>query len=400
MRNLLAVGLFLSCLTSFGQDATMILKQSFDKCQSIQNGYYEMTKYNKYMSAKDTVRRSITCYFKKLKDDGLYSSAFHYKTVFDDTVLFDVMYTGADFVTASSVDSTATIMSKSQWAKEIKSYAHNYIFYSPLTTTKSAPLPNDSDYLDNQHVVKFINQENVNGELCYHIQMNVIPKSDKAAPQILRQEYHYWIKKSDFIPVQYSIAFDIMIKNDTMHQYEKFILHKYDINSLKDESVLTLSSLPASYKFKSYVPAKSPDLLATGTIAPDWELPTLTDKKVSLKSLQGQLVLIDFFYKACYPCILAFPSLQALAKKYKNKGLQVIGIDPFDKKDDDLKTFLSKQGISYTVLLNGKDVANDYHVSGYPTLYLIDKTGKIMLVKQGYSKDMEKELDDFIKKNL
>jgi len=96
----------------------------------------------------------------------------------------------------------------------------------------------------------------------------------------------------------------------------------------------------------------------------------------------------------------ALPALQALSEKYKDKGLRVIGIDPFDTKEDDMGTFLSKRGITYTVLMDGKDVASSYHVSGYPTMYLVDKTGKIIFVQEGYGKDVDKTLDEIIEKNL
>jgi thiol-disulfide isomerase/thioredoxin len=388
-------------MAAFGQDAKEILIQSYDKCQSIQNVYYEMTKYMKFMTIKDTSKSSFNCYFKKMKDDTLFSSAFHYYAFSNDEYTGDVLYTGDDFVRTSAKDSTATIMAKSRWAKEIKSIRHNFTFYTPLTNRKSFPLPEDSDYIDNDHIFKFIGEENLNGSLCYHLQVNEIREDDSTeAIKTLRVEFHFWIKKEDYIPVQYSTAFDMLMNKDTMYQHEKIILNKYEINNLKDENILTLNSIPAYYRTKDFVPYKSPELLKKDTIAPDWELLSLTDEKISLKSLQGELVLIDFFYKSCYPCMQALPALQALSEKYKSKGLRVIGIDPYDKKEDDIAAFLSKRGVSYTVLLGGSDAAKDYHVSGYPTMYLIDKTGKIIFIQEGYGKDVENKLDEIIKNNL
>jgi thioredoxin-related protein len=91
--------------------------------------------------------------------------------------------------------------------------------------------------------------------------------------------------------------------------------------------------------------------------------------------------------------------VEALYEKYKEKGLVIIGIDPYDKKEDGIEKFLSKRGVNYTVLLKGKDVAKDYHVSGYPTVYLIDKNGKILFSMAGYSSG-EDMLDGIIKRNL
>ncbi len=402
MKNvLLSLGLLFSYLVSFGQDAKVILKQSYNKCQSIQNGNYEMKRYMKYMDNNDTSITSFKCSFKKLKDDSIYPSAFHYNVFWNDTTSFEVMYTGNEFVSLSIKDSTASIMSKSLWAKEIKLYAHNYTFYSPFTNKKSTPLQSDSDFIENKKVFKFIGVEKLNGEPCYHIQVNKIPENDSTDDmKALREEYHFWVKQNDMVPVQYYIAFDLVMNNDTMYQYEKFVLKKFELNNLKDETVLTLASIPSFFKTKDYVPFKSPKPLNIDTIAPNWELISLANEKISLKSLNGQLVLIDFFYKSCYPCMQALPALEALNKKYKSKGLQVIGVNPYDKKEDGIAPFLSKQGVSYTVFLDGKDVAKNYRVSGYPTMFLIDKTGKIIFIQEGYGKGVEETLDEIIKKNL
>jgi thiol-disulfide isomerase/thioredoxin len=394
-------GMLAVSLSSFGQDAKDILKKTYDKCQSIQNGYYEMSRYMKFMSGKDTSKSSFNCYFKKLKDDSLYSSAFHYKQFWEDEYTSDVLYTGNDFVTTYSKDSTGRIMSKEKWAKEIKSYSHNYTLYSPITNRQSKPLPHDSDFIDNSHIFKFIGEENLINVPCYHIQVNEVPENESTGPmEALRIEFHYWITKSDYVPIQFSTAYDMVMNNDTMYQYERDVLNKYEINNLKDENILTLNSIPAYYKMKDFVPYNGPALLPKDTIAPNWELLSLTDEKISLNDLKGQLVLIDFFYMSCYPCMKALPALKSLNEKYKDKGLRIIGIDPYDKKEDDITTFLSKRGVTYTVLLGGKDAAKDYHVSGYPTMYLIDKTGKIIFIQQGYGETVEKILDDIIAKNL
>jgi thiol-disulfide isomerase/thioredoxin len=374
MKNILLIAiLILPFSTGFGQDAKVILQNSYNKCQSVQNGYYEMTKFIKFMSNKDTSINSFHCNFKKLKDDKIYGSAFHYKSFLNGEYESDVLYTGNDFVTTSIKDSTATIMAKPRWEKEIQLYKHNYTFYSPLIGLKSLPLQHDSDFINNKYVFKFIGEEKLKDELCSHVQVNIIPKDDsKEAMKTLRQEYHYWIKKEDMIPIQYSVTFDLVMNKDTMYQYEKFVLNKYELNNLKDKNILTLNSIPTYYNIKDFVPYKSPELLKKNTIAPNWELISLNEEKISLKSLQGELVLIDFFYKSCYPCMQALPGLQALHEKYKSKGLRVVGIDPYDKKEEDIAKFLSKRGITYTILLDGESTAKDYNVSGYPTIYLLD----------------------------
>jgi thioredoxin-related protein len=62
--------------------------------------------------------------------------------------------------------------------------------------------------------------------------------------------------------------------------------------------------------------------------------------------------------------------------------------------------FLSKRGISYTVAFADRELAETYHVWGYPTLYFVNRKGKIMQVYVGYSKDMEAEIEKQLLKML
>lgn len=388
-------------LSSNAQDATEILQKSWNKCQTIKNGYYEMTSYMKYMDNKDTVPTFFKCYFQKLKDDSIYSSAFHYQSFWKMAYSGDVMYTGDEFVYYSTKDSSGTIMKKSLWAEDISASSHNQKFYSLFTNKKSSPLPHDSDFIDGKRIFKYLGVKNLNGINCYHVQVNRIPENEPDEDmQTIRIEYQYWIKKDDYLPFQYTIAFDNVMANDTQYQYEKIVLNTCSINSLNEEPQLKLSSIPSNIKLKDYVPYTQPELLPNDTIAPNWTLPSLTNENISLSSLKGQLVLIDFFYKGCYPCMQAIPGLQALHEKYKDKGLHVIGIDPYDKIEDGIVEFLAKRGVTYTILAGGKDVLKDYRISGYPTMYLIDRNGKVIFSNVGYGKTTEERLENVIKDNL
>ena len=403
--KLLIIGLLLAVFfnsCSQKPNAEKILKKSFEKCQAIENGYYEMKHYMKYMSSKDTSLQIYKCYFKRLENDTIYPSAFHYQSFSENEYIGDVLYTGDDFVSYSKKDSTGEIMSKKLWAEKIKAYSHNYTFYSLFVNKKSQLLPQDSAFLDNKNIFELRGEETINNILCYHIKRSIIPENDSTEMmKTLRIEVNYWINKQDYIPIQYSIAMDLTMNNDTMYQFEKNRLIKYELNDLNNESEIKLSSIPSFVDLADYKPYKAPELLPNDTIAPNWSLVSLKDKTVNLSDLKGKLVLIDFFYKSCYPCMLALPALQDLHERYSSKGLVVIGIDPYDTKEkDDIDNFLTNRGVSYTVLLGGKDVAKEYHVSGYPTMFLIDKNGKIIFSQVGYREDIEEELEKVIKENL
>ena len=260
----------------------------------------------------------------------------------------------------------------------------------------------NSSFVDTKQVFEFLGEEVISDVYCYKIKMSIIPENDSIeAMKPIRTEYNYWISKQDYLPMQYSIAYDIVMNNDTMSQFESNHLKKHDFNNLKDTKQLELSSIPQYIKLKDYIPSKRPELLPLGSIAPNWSLVSLDDKTVRLSDFRGQIVLIDFFYKSCYPCMLALPDLQDLHEKYGDKGLAIIGIDPIDTKEkDDIENFLGKRGVTYTVLLGGEDVAMDYNVSGYPTMYMLDKDGNTIYSEIGYGKGVKEELEAIIENYL
>ena len=65
--------------------------------------------------------------------------------------------------------------------------------------------------------------------------------------------------------------------------------------------------------------------LAPGAKAPDFTLPTVTGEEFSLKSLQGHIVILDFWASWCAPCIAEMPTVKEIYAKYKDKGLKVVG---------------------------------------------------------------------------
>ena len=197
------------------------------------------------------------------------------------------------------------------------------------------------------------------------------------------------------MPVQYSIAFDNVEQQDTLYQYDEYKLCAFDPNV--DEAKLTLAAIPQDVVLKDYEPYQKPEPLPEGSLAPQWSLPDLYGNMIGLADMKGKVVLLDFFYKSCAPCCAALPVLQSLHEKYKDKDFVMIGIDPVDDPEkDEMSSFLSKRGISYTILFAESELPKTYRISGYPTLFLIGRDGNIAQIVNGFSKDMEETLEKTI----
>ncbi len=398
-RFLVTVALVAFCVGAAAQtpDTKSIIRQSRQKCQSIQCGHYEMERRMKYMSDKDTTVERKYCHFKKVPTDTIFGKYFLMGN--PDGSDWSSLYTGNELVDFNDV--TGTTMPTAEWADEIIRFRRNYKFYEPLTEQSTFMLMSDELLVDSNYTYD-MQETIIDGRPCYQVVING-PTSDEPdanfGMKIIRNETTLWIDKEDYLQVRYSNAYDIVDGLDTMYEYEECRLLSFE--PTLDESLLTLNAVPANVKLSNYVPYEAPKPLRKRSVAPGWVLPTLSGDTLSLSDLRGKVVLIDFFYKSCAPCCAALPALQRLHEKYKDRGFVMVGIDPFDDPDEDaMADFLSKRGISYTVAFADRELAETYHVSGYPTLFFVNRKGKIMQVYVGYSKDLEAEIERQLLKML
>jgi thiol-disulfide isomerase/thioredoxin len=138
--------------------------------------------------------------------------------------------------------------------------------------------------------------------------------------------------------------------------------------------------------------------IPSGTPAPLWELPDPDGNMVSLESLRGSVVVLDFWATWCGPCREVMPALQALSIEFENSPLEVIGINIWENSDP--VAFMSENGYTYTLLLEGDSVAVDYMVTAIPTFYVIDADGNIALGAKGASQENEDALRDMVESLL
>lgn len=152
-----------------------------------------------------------------------------------------------------------------------------------------------------------------------------------------------------------------------------------------NESALTALRIPERYHPRKKVATsqKSP-LLAVGSQAPNWTLMDSDGKKLSLTQLKGKLVVIDFFFIGCYPCMLALSPSNKLHEQFKNKKVVILSMSERDKASS-VNAFKKQYRIPYPIYIGAKDVVQNYHVTGFPTFYFIDKSGKIVEATNDYT---------------
>lgn len=118
-----------------------------------------------------------------------------------------------------------------------------------------------------------------------------------------------------------------------------------------------------------------------GKKAPDFTLNDTLGNPISLSSLKGQYVLIDFWAAWCRPCRAENPNNVKLYAKYHNKGFEILGVS-FDKTREEWVKAINKDGLTWAQVsdLKGWDSAAGklYGVSGIPHTVLLDKEGVII----------------------
>jgi peroxiredoxin len=116
---------------------------------------------------------------------------------------------------------------------------------------------------------------------------------------------------------------------------------------------------------------------AAQSIAPDFSLQDLDGQPLNLASYRGKVVLLDFWATWCGPCRDEIPHFAQLQDKYRQQGLQVIGIS-MDDGPKPVREFYQKVGMNYPVALGNEKIAEAYGgVLGLPIAFLIGRDGRI-----------------------
>ncbi|MBX3365453.1 MAG: TlpA family protein disulfide reductase [Phycisphaeraceae bacterium] len=137
--------------------------------------------------------------------------------------------------------------------------------------------------------------------------------------------------------------------------------------------------------------------------APDFSGTLLTGGPISLESLRGKVVLVDFWATWCPPCVQALPALESLWKSYAGKDVVFIGMNLDDRRMEDQQVikFLADKGVTFRQVrdLEG-EISNAYGVTGIPCTVIIDRRGVVRNVHVGFVPGMEddirKEIDSIL----
>lgn len=110
-----------------------------------------------------------------------------------------------------------------------------------------------------------------------------------------------------------------------------------------------------------------------GKPAPDFELKDLQGNNWSLKALRGKVVVLNFWFTTCAPCVAEMPELNKLVKAYDKKEVVFLSLTFNDAAR--VSRFLQEHTFSYTHLPGSGEVDKKYNVAAWPLSIVIDKEG-------------------------
>jgi thiol-disulfide isomerase/thioredoxin len=144
-------------------------------------------------------------------------------------------------------------------------------------------------------------------------------------------------------------------------------------------ALLLPSLLPAAEKLTAAeYRAVGLQALKEGTRSIDFELKDLSGKKVSLSSLKGKVVFLNFWATWCPPCRAEMPSMERLYKRFKDKGLVILAVN-LREEAKTVRKFVAANKLSFPVLLDTDGrIGAIYGAHNIPTSYLVSRDGNVL----------------------
>ena len=119
--------------------------------------------------------------------------------------------------------------------------------------------------------------------------------------------------------------------------------------------------------------------LGKGVPAPNFSLPDIEGKKVSLTNFKGKIVLLNIWATWCAPCVAEMPSMEKLYQELKGEGFEIIAVSIDESGAKTVLPFMERYDLSFPALTNPKgDIKNLYQITGVPESFILDQNGIIV----------------------
>lgn len=245
--------------------------------------------------------------------------------------------------------------------------------------------------------IVFSQQKKFTIEECKKIDRNEFIEIQKANPKIIIKSIFEngkpYTKKEH----------DSLIKNLRILNFKQILLKDTISNELvilnKELSKEEIKNRKTDVKNKLKAEKESRNEL-DGSIIGELNLEDLNGEKFNLGSLKGKIIVLNFWFTQCKPCIAEFPELNNLKQKYKNQQVEFFAVT-FNNKET-IDKFLANHKLDFKIVPNGKIIIDKFKIPHYPYNIVIDKDGKIEYINDvlvlNVLKKIDNKIDELLKK--
>lgn len=177
-----------------------------------------------------------------------------------------------------------------------------------------------------------------------------------------------------------------------------------ELNGVVTLDEMTYKPGPYDRKVAAFEPVTQQEMQQRliGRPAPSFRVLDLEGKQVALSDFRGKVVMLDFWSTSCGPCIMSFPHIEELHRKYAKESVAILGVNgdalpPVTQPSaatqpaarfEPIARFLKAKKITYPQLMDvDSEISEAYRVSGIPCVIMLDKAGVIRRIHMGYRAD-------------
>ena len=120
--------------------------------------------------------------------------------------------------------------------------------------------------------------------------------------------------------------------------------------------------------------------------------------KYSIESLRNKIIVLNFWFTNCAPCIKEMPDLNKMKEKYQKEDVVFFAIT-YNKKEL-VKPFLERTKLDFIIIPNDQKTIDDFQIKFFPTNILINKEGKVEFINETFVSNGIEIIDNKIEKLL
>lgn len=162
------------------------------------------------------------------------------------------------------------------------------------------------------------------------------------------------------------------------------------------------SALFLTHLLFAYTSINSASALMLGDKAPNCSLTPFYGQapNINIEHYRNKVMYVDFWASWCIPCVKSFPFMNKLNTELEEKGLQIIGIN-LDEAREDADQFITKFSASFSLATDlNQQCAKDFGVKAMPSSYIIDRKGIVRHIHIGFRPGETEELRNVIEQVL